>query len=242
MSQAALAIETLASRFESTAPVDTVDLVHHIAHELRQPLSTIESIAYYLNLVLPREEPQVRQQLQRLQQLVEQSSWIVSNAVSLTHPVEPTLEQLDLSEIVSRWAADSASGAQPIELRAPGSLRPVLLDAAQIGHLLENLLHFFRSASDAREPIIVSTSTTEEGVELRIAARLREEALRDTNAILESLAPVGSRGCARQPHAARAAGLALSLANVRRIVEAHGARICSSAVAGLSITVTFPAA
>lgn len=35
------------------APAPSDDLMRVLAHELRQPLSTIESIAYYLTLILP---------------------------------------------------------------------------------------------------------------------------------------------------------------------------------------------
>ena len=49
---------------------EQADIVRHIAHELRQPLSTIESIAFYLEMVLPRTEGKARRQLGKLQQEV----------------------------------------------------------------------------------------------------------------------------------------------------------------------------
>ena len=78
-------------------PEAAADVVRLIAHDLRQPLSTIESIAYYLSLVLPRgtgEEAKIHEQLQQIQQLVEQSSWILTSGVQLTD--------------ISRAAPDSA--------------------------------------------------------------------------------------------------------------------------------------
>ena len=56
---------------------DATDTLRSIAHELRQPLSTIESIAYYLSLVLPRDGGRVHEQLTQVQRLVEQSNWII---------------------------------------------------------------------------------------------------------------------------------------------------------------------
>ena len=41
------------------------DLLKAIAHEIRQPLSTIESIAYYLTLLIPGDDPKHREQLTR---------------------------------------------------------------------------------------------------------------------------------------------------------------------------------
>ncbi|MFX9031495.1 hypothetical protein ABTN13_20425, partial [Acinetobacter baumannii] len=73
---------------------DATTMVRQIAHELRQPLSTIESIAYYLDLILPRDEPRARQQVERLQRLVEQSNWIVANAVNFVQASTPVPQDL----------------------------------------------------------------------------------------------------------------------------------------------------
>ena len=56
-----------------------------LAHDLRQPLSTIESIAYYLGIVLPPHEEKARQQVAKLQQLVQQSSAILADALAREH-------------------------------------------------------------------------------------------------------------------------------------------------------------
>src|ERR1700681_2067534 len=66
-----------------------------VAHELRQPLSAIESIAYYLNLVLPQDGSSGRAQAARLQELVEQSNWILSCALQLADPSPLATELLD---------------------------------------------------------------------------------------------------------------------------------------------------
>ena len=63
--------------------VDPAELLRFIAHELRQPLSTIESIAYYLGLILPRDNEKIQDQLTRLQELIEQSNWIITSGLQL---------------------------------------------------------------------------------------------------------------------------------------------------------------
>jgi signal transduction histidine kinase len=55
-----------------------------IAHELRQPLSSIESIAYYLTLVLPKNDPKIQAQVEHIRELVQQTNEILSNSVRLT--------------------------------------------------------------------------------------------------------------------------------------------------------------
>lgn len=55
--------------------------IQTLAHDLRQPLSTIEAIAYYLEMTLPPELLEARRHLMRLQKLVEDSNAILTDAV-----------------------------------------------------------------------------------------------------------------------------------------------------------------
>lgn len=48
-----------------------------LLHELRQPLSSMEAIAYYMEMTLPVEQLQARQYMRRLQLLVEQANAII---------------------------------------------------------------------------------------------------------------------------------------------------------------------
>lgn len=47
---------------------------------MRQPLSSIEAIAYYLEMTLPAEQLQARQYMRRLQQLVDEANTILHHA------------------------------------------------------------------------------------------------------------------------------------------------------------------
>ena len=58
------------------------DVICNLAHDLRQPLSAIEAIAYYLEKTLPEDQREARQYLLRLQELVETSSTIITDAVN----------------------------------------------------------------------------------------------------------------------------------------------------------------
>src|SRR3954470_5145921 len=87
--------------------VVSVTVLQAMAHEIRQPLSTIESIAYYLTMVLPQEEEKIREQLRRLSQLVEQSNWILTSGVNLADILPLTAQPTDLGELI-----DSAVSAR----------------------------------------------------------------------------------------------------------------------------------
>ncbi len=62
----------------------TDEVLGTLAHELRQPLSNIEAIAYYLSMILPRDDAKIQTQLARIRELVEQSNLILSDALGLT--------------------------------------------------------------------------------------------------------------------------------------------------------------
>jgi signal transduction histidine kinase len=61
----------------------SMDVLGAVAHDLRQPLSNIETIAYYLSLVLPKHDPKIQEQLQRIRELVQETNEILSNGIRL---------------------------------------------------------------------------------------------------------------------------------------------------------------
>ena len=56
----------------------------NLVHDLRQPLSSIEAIASYLEIRLRNENPEVRQYVARLQELVAEADTYLAAAVSAT--------------------------------------------------------------------------------------------------------------------------------------------------------------
>ncbi|MDP9091325.1 MAG: hypothetical protein M3O26_21640 [Pseudomonadota bacterium] len=53
-----------------------------LVHELRQPLSSIEAIAYYLEMTLPAGQCQARHYMSQLQHLVEETNAILERSVA----------------------------------------------------------------------------------------------------------------------------------------------------------------
>src|SRR5258708_8339766 len=86
---------SMAPRYSSTQPTmepETGSLstvLRHLAHELRQPLSTIESTAFYLGMILPETESRARQQVDKLQRLVQQVNAILSDTLALSESLAP---------------------------------------------------------------------------------------------------------------------------------------------------------
>ena len=83
MSAAAAVLVGSPAFLESQTSVSSSEeALRDLVHELRQPLSSIEAIAYYLEMTLPADQIQARQYMRRLQELVDQSTTILDRAAS----------------------------------------------------------------------------------------------------------------------------------------------------------------
>ncbi len=51
-----------------------------LIHDLRQPLSSIEAIAYYLEMTLPADQVQAREHMTQLQRLVAEASAVLERS------------------------------------------------------------------------------------------------------------------------------------------------------------------
>jgi signal transduction histidine kinase len=74
--------ELAAGPADSQAPALPTDILRAIAHQLRQPLSSIETIAFYLSMVVPHKDEKIQQQLRQIRMLVEQSNRILTEGVT----------------------------------------------------------------------------------------------------------------------------------------------------------------
>jgi signal transduction histidine kinase len=182
--------------------VGSVPVLRVIAHELRQPLSTIEAIAYYLSLVLPRDgDGKIHEQLDRLQQLVEQSNWILSNSLLLSEPLASSPEQVDLGEVILQTLASRPLSIDPpLGVDLDGNLPLICADAGLARALIENIFTLFRQHSSAAHPVTLRTSVYGGGVLIEMSTSMPG---------IHSEVALGP-------------GAALSLESARRIVAVHG--------------------
>jgi K+-sensing histidine kinase KdpD len=213
-------VQTVAAAPNTQSSLTAVAL-ETIAHELRQPLSAIESIAYYFSLVLPRDGGPVREQAWRLQQLVEQSNWILTSALQLADPRPMAPQLVSLEELIIQAVTARALHNDPaIRLDLAQELALVRLDPGRGRALLENLLLLFRQLSSDLHPTCLTTSMAEGRACLGIATAApgyRSET---------SLGP----------------GCGLSIECARRVIEAHGGTfsIHVDAASGVSLKVVLP--
>ena len=85
MSAAAVVLDETPSYLEaSVAIASPEERLHDLVHDIRQPLSSIEAIAYYLEMTLPAGQFEARQYMSQIQRLVAESSAILERSVSDT--------------------------------------------------------------------------------------------------------------------------------------------------------------
>jgi two-component system, OmpR family, sensor histidine kinase BaeS len=218
---------------EEMAPYDSATVVRHLGQELRQPLSTIESIAHYLNMVLPRTESKARRQLGKLHAEVRHIQWILADAAHFLQGAPPNAHLLDLTEVVARdlseWNPVEGAG---LSFTLQPDLPLVQLDLEQIQHLLRNIVGFFQLFSAPGRSVHLETFGAGDRVVLKIASTSLEYSAEDLEPLFE---PFGSRF---------PAGTGLALASARKIAEAHGAEIeaIPEPPHSLTLLISFPRA
>ena len=85
MSATAVVLDETPSYLEaSVAIASPEERLHDLVHDLRQPLSSIEAIAYYLEMTLPAGQFEARQYMSQLQRLVADTSAILERSVGNT--------------------------------------------------------------------------------------------------------------------------------------------------------------
>lgn len=85
MSAAAVVLDETPSYLEASAAIASPEeRLHDLVHDLRQPLSSIEAIAYYLEMTLPAGQFEARQYMSQLQRLVADTSAILERSVGDT--------------------------------------------------------------------------------------------------------------------------------------------------------------
>ncbi len=195
-------------------------VLRHLAHDLRQPLSGIESIAYYLEMVLADAEPEIGQHCQRLRRMVQQANWILNDASLAARLLANEAAPLDLRAYFSRLGARFAAQEEcTLELHFDEPL-PVIAVPEQAPRLFEHLLAFVRDVALASDPIRVIAVGEDRRVRLVFEAETQLDPA-DTLRILETPSPASG---------------------VHRFFEACGGSLASTVSGGvLTLTMLFPA-
>jgi len=213
------------------ADLDAHSIVRQLAHDLCQPLSTIESIAYYLDIVVPRQDDRVRQQVDKLRQVAQHASWILSDAVHFVQASPSAPQTLDLNELTIDALREAMGGGHPWLQTDLCDCSPLVrIDVEQGRHMLRNALLLFGQLPCAR--VALTTERAGDEVVLSISAT-------GVELTHDELAPLLGSLSSEIP-----TGFGLGLASIRRIVETHSGRVKLTVApeSQLSLRVVFPSA
>jgi nitrogen-specific signal transduction histidine kinase len=187
---------------------DAAQVVRHLAHELRQPLSALESLAFYLQMTLPAADERSQVQVSKMRQLIQQASSLIDDAVHTVQaaPAHPACVAMD--ELLRRAFESTAERPVAVRIAIPPECCRVWLDRAQAEHLAATIARFFRSAVPLGTLVEIKghrfgAQTT---IEFEAPSELVSHAL-----LAESL----------EPFNVRASASGLTLASAARIAAAH---------------------
>lgn len=116
----------------------------HLAHELRQPLSALESIAYYLQLTHAGGSS-VSPHVDRVQHLVDHANWVLSDMLNILQASTPAPAVVETAELVrdvleEGWLTEGLAIKHQEE-----ELPQVFFDCEQLRHLFRTVLYFLRA-------------------------------------------------------------------------------------------------
>jgi signal transduction histidine kinase len=140
-------------------------LIRRLAHDLRQPLSSIECIGYYLDMVLGDQEPELQKQCETLRRMVQQAHWLLEDASLAATVRDAECGPVALDQLLAKLGGEMALHEQrSLELRLDeGAV--ALAPAAETAGFCRHVLAFFRNVAQAEDPIVV---TAEVGLEVRL--------------------------------------------------------------------------
>lgn len=207
-------------------------MISNLAHELRQPLSTIESIAFYLEMVLPESEEKALRQVGKLQVLVEQANALLADAIQYLQTTPPKPVAVELGGLLAKCLEeDFPARLDRFRMESAEPLRAAHLDPRQGEHMLRSLLNAAAELSGPEGTVSIRMAATQGDVE--IAVTCGAPAIGDDSP-QRLFDPFNT-------HLSGTSGLAL--ASVKRIAERHGGRVVvQTGDEGLTLRVAIPGA
>ena len=203
-------------------------LAGDIAHELRQPLSAIQNIAFYLRATIPSRNGAVLKHLKTLEQQTAIAGEILSSMLEFARSGKPTIAPTDLhavlKNVLSRAALHSSSPSSRLRLKQSLARRlpPVLADPVHVDRILSNLIANGvesmekmerRGKRGAQGTLSVATGAEGRQVVVRVA---------DTGC---GISPAQARSIFEPFFTTKQTGTGLGLALCRRMAEANGGSI-----------------
>ncbi len=218
-------LEKEVARQERLAALGT--LAAGVAHEIRNPLSSIKGFATYFGAKF-KAGTQDRELAEVMIGEVDRLNRVVTELLDLTRPSELRLAPVPVADLVQHALklveGDCHSRGITVQIRL-AELEPVLLDADR---MLQALLNLFLNAIQAMPKggtLTVSAQRTRDRLELRVTDTGTGIPAEDLDRIFDPYFTTKNQGTG------------LGLATVRTLVEAHGGQVRVTSEPGQSTQV-----
>ena len=206
-----------------------------VAHEIRNPLSSVKGFATYFREKL-KDNPQDRDTATTMIQEVERLDRVIGQLLEFARPSALSIKPVNIGDLIqhSLKLIDGDARTRGIEVKpeVPADLPDILIDADRMNQLLLNLY-------------LNSLQAMDEGGVLEVKAS-RDQVKKTTTIIVSDTGP--GIDPADQEHifdpyfTTKPDGTGLGLAIVHKIIDAHGGtvKVRSQAGGGTTITLTVP--
>ncbi|MDP9170371.1 MAG: ATP-binding protein [Acidobacteriota bacterium] len=181
-----------------------------LAHELRNPLSSIKGSADLLARSGVRDEAMARELAGIISDEVDRTNLLVTRFLDFARPLEPRRELVNLTSIIDR-AANHAK--VPIIRNYSPDVPPLSIDPALMEQVFINLLSNAAQASAPNAPITVQTRFSGDEAEVSVVDRGCGISSETIETIFNPFVTT------------KQTGVGLGLAIVAKIVDGHGGRM-----------------
>jgi two-component system sensor histidine kinase HydH len=181
-----------------------------LAHELRNPLSSIKGSADLLSRSTAQDNPIARELAGIISEEVDRTNSLVTRFLDFARPLEPRREAADVTKIIDRAALHARV---PIIRNYSPEVPPLSIDPALMEQVFINLLSNAAQASAPDAPITVLTRALGSEAEISVIDRGCGIPAQTIETIFNPFVTT------------KQSGVGLGLAIVAKIVDGHGGRM-----------------
>lgn len=188
-----------------------------LAHEIRNPLSTIKTSAEMLAQNVPSDNGLAHEMAGFISSEVDRTNSLVTRFLDFARPLSVRLEKTDLTQLIDRAVSDIEKHSPPLDVTiyknyAP-DIPPFRLDGQLMERVVYNLLLNAAQASPAQGTVTVKTRQFNSTVEIAVIDRG------------PGIEPKHLENIFNPFFTTKPTGVGLGLAIVSKIVDEHGGKI-----------------
>ena len=210
-------------------------LAGSVGHELRNPLSVINSAVYYLKISLPDVSEKIKEYFELIEQEVHYSDKIINDLLNFARVITPDLKPVSVSELIHQTLKRfPAPPNVAVTLEFPPDLPDVYVDPQHLTQVFGNLIvNACQSMPDGGTLIISAKRSTVDG------QAFVDVAIKDTGS---GISPENMSRLFEPLFTTKSKGIGLGLSVSKKLVEANRGRIevTSEADKGTVFIITLP--